>query len=219
MANPLPLQKGGPSANELAKIKNDLIHFRRWQLVCENLKSGTAKKSKKEVFDEVSKNLKLHGQLVVSPETVEKSYYRVEKDRKETDSENVEIPSDAPVGRAYLNELEHFGRVANLVGYFRILVTESPAPSIVLIEATKGERNERRQSKGCTALRVRRITSALRCRLWLKKRLTGDGARNSCAFRRVRLAILQADLDAWLAGKRCGSTSEYGSPAASAPLK
>ena len=81
LANPLPIQKGGPGANELAKFKNDLRHYRRWVLVCLFLNSGATKKSKKKVFEEVSKSLESYGELSVSPEAVEKSYYRIEKEK------------------------------------------------------------------------------------------------------------------------------------------
>lgn len=81
LVNPLPIQKGGPGANELAKVKNDLRHFRRWVLVCKFLNSGATKRSKKMVFKEVSDRLKSHGERSVSPEAVEKSYYKVEKEK------------------------------------------------------------------------------------------------------------------------------------------
>jgi predicted DNA-binding transcriptional regulator AlpA len=51
-----------------------------------------------------------------------------------------------------------------------------------------------------------------------KQRLRGGGPKFIRMSPRA-IGYLQADLDAWLTDKRCSSTSDYGSPAASAPLK
>ena len=51
-----------------------------------------------------------------------------------------------------------------------------------------------------------------------KQRLRGGGPKFIRMSPRA-IGYLQADLDAWLTDKRCSSTSDYGSPAASARLK
>ncbi len=51
-----------------------------------------------------------------------------------------------------------------------------------------------------------------------KQRLRGDGPKFVRLSARA-IGYLQADLDEWLADKRFGSTSEYGSTATSAPVK
>ena len=51
-----------------------------------------------------------------------------------------------------------------------------------------------------------------------KQRLRGDGPKFVRMSPRA-IGYLQADLDTWLADKRCSSTSDYGSSAPSAPLK
>jgi len=51
-----------------------------------------------------------------------------------------------------------------------------------------------------------------------KQRLRGDGPKFIRLSARA-IGYLQADLDEWLAAKRCSSTSEYSSTAANAPVK
>ncbi len=51
-----------------------------------------------------------------------------------------------------------------------------------------------------------------------KARLRGDGPKFVRLSARA-IGYLQADLDDWLAAKRFGSTSEYGSAATSGPVK
>lgn len=51
-----------------------------------------------------------------------------------------------------------------------------------------------------------------------KQRLRGDGPKFVRLSPRA-IAYLQADLDAWLADKRCSSTSEYSPTAVNAPVK
>jgi predicted DNA-binding transcriptional regulator AlpA len=51
-----------------------------------------------------------------------------------------------------------------------------------------------------------------------KQRLRGDGPKFIRMSPRA-IGYLQADLDTWLADKRCSSTSDYGSAAPTAPLK
>jgi predicted DNA-binding transcriptional regulator AlpA len=51
-----------------------------------------------------------------------------------------------------------------------------------------------------------------------KQRLRGDGPKFVRLSARA-IGYLQADLDEWLAAKRCSSTSEYSSIAASALVK
>jgi predicted DNA-binding transcriptional regulator AlpA len=51
-----------------------------------------------------------------------------------------------------------------------------------------------------------------------KQRLRGDGPKFIRLSPRA-IGYLQSDLDAWCTEKRYSSTSEYGSTAASAPLK
>ncbi len=51
-----------------------------------------------------------------------------------------------------------------------------------------------------------------------KQRLRGDGPKYIRLSARA-IGYLQADLDEWLAAKRCSSTSEYASTAVSASLK
>lgn len=55
-----------------------------------------------------------------------------------------------------------------------------------------------------------------RCPLSAKARLRGDGPKFVRLSARA-IGYLQADLDAWLADKRFGSTAEV--PGASAPVK
>ncbi len=51
-----------------------------------------------------------------------------------------------------------------------------------------------------------------------KQRLRGDGPKFIRLSSRA-IGYLRSDLDEWIAAKRCGSTSEYGSNAANAPVK
>ena len=51
-----------------------------------------------------------------------------------------------------------------------------------------------------------------------KKRLTGDGPTYIRLSPRA-IGYIQSDLDDWIADRRCGSTSEYGIIANSAPVK
>jgi predicted DNA-binding transcriptional regulator AlpA len=51
-----------------------------------------------------------------------------------------------------------------------------------------------------------------------KKRLTGDGPTYIRLSPRA-IGYIQSDLDDWITDRRCGSTSEYGLIANSAPVK
>jgi hypothetical protein len=84
LAKPMPVQKGGPSGNENSKLQNDLRHFRRWLMVRKILKSNLPKKiSVKKACEKSSKLLQSYGELSVAPDTVEKSYYKIEMGKKD----------------------------------------------------------------------------------------------------------------------------------------
>jgi hypothetical protein len=55
--------------------------YRRWKLVGDRLRAGC--KSKKDAFIAVRDALSSHGELSVTEGMVEKSYYKVEKERRD----------------------------------------------------------------------------------------------------------------------------------------